>query len=440
MSQGLDMEIRTHQDNILGICEEKCGLETFQRVLSSITEEHENQNTAKIKDKIITDSDENLGDSYQEEVALKDNKVYEEDKQSFNEVNNIEAVNFELKSKGKLLKVSTKIQNEKDKKKEAKFRRNEFVDSEAELGSDKEEHDDVVKKIKENDEEDLSDNQEEDLPDLIDKNEENLNIDKDEIQKKFFNEMMDQDKKEIRQVINGPAQRQKRMRSTLDKLPETEDDYLALNMRIKKYKTNGSEDENEPGFIGNFLNIQKQIEENIADQHDEDLKEMLQTYENNKIKKIAEKNVKIDEIIELRNKENDKILENVVIQNNVNKNPLLTNGSVTSKSKDSAFKHNLALNFKFKSSSQPTSLLFGKKDESSNNLFKSNSTNMVKSFPNITSFNSKQPQTTNVFLPNQNKSNLSALFRKNIHNQKLERQQQNDLKNEKKKQIKKPFN
>jgi hypothetical protein len=210
-------------------------------------------------------------------------------------------------------------------------------------------------------------------------------------------------------------------------------------MRIKKYKTNGSEDENDPGFIGNFLNIQKQIEENITDQHDEDLKEMLQTYENNKIKKIAEKNVKIDEIIELRNKENDKILENVVIQNNVNKNPLLTNGNNSSKSKDSVFKHNLALNFKFKSSTQTTSLLFGKKEESSNNLFKSNSTNMVKSFSNITSFNSTQSQTTNVFLPNQNKSNLSALFRKNIHNQKLERHQ-NDLKNEKKKQIKKPFN
>jgi len=439
MSQGLEMEIRTHQDNILTKCEEKCGLETFQRVLSSITEENGNLNTAKFKDKIITDSEENLGDFSQEEVALKDIKVYDEDKQSVTELNNLDSDNSELKSKGKLLKVSTKIQIEKEKKKEAKFRRNEFVDSEAELGSDKEEHDDVVKKIKENDEEDLSDNQEEDLPDLIDKNEENLNVDKDEIQKKFFNEMMDQDKKEIRQVINGPAQRQKRMRSNLDKLPETEDDYLALNMRIKKYKTNGSEDENDPGFIGNFLNIQKQIEENITDQHDEDLKEMLQTYENNKIKKIAEKNVKIDEIIELRNKENDKILENVVIQNNVNKNPLLTNGNNSSKSKDSVFKHNLALNFKFKSSTQTTSLLFGKKEESSNNLFKSNSTNMVKSFSNITSFNSTQSQTTNVFLPNQNKSNLSALFRKNIHNQKLERHQ-NDLKNEKKKQIKKPFN
>jgi hypothetical protein len=439
MSQGLEMEIRTHQDNILTKCEEKCGLETFQRVLSSITEENGNLNTAKFKDKFITDSEENLGDFSQEEVALKDIKVDDEDKQSVTELNNLDSDNSELKSKGKLLKVSTKIQIEKEKKKEAKFRRNEFVDSEAELGSDKEEHDDVVKKIKENDEEDLSDNQEEDLPDLIDKNEENLNVDKDEIQKKFFNEMMDQDKKEIRQVINGPAQRQKRMRSNLDKLPETEDDYLALNMRIKKYKTNGSEDENDPGFIGNFLNIQKQIEENITDQHDEDLKEMLQTYENNKIKKIAEKNVKIDEIIELRNKENDKILENVVIQNNVNKNPLLTNGNNSSKSKDSVFKHNLALNFKFKSSTQTTSLLFGKKEESSNNLFKSNSTNMVKSFSNITSFNSTQSQTTNVFLPNQNKSNLSALFRKNIHNQKLERHQ-NDLKNEKKKQIKKPFN
>lgn len=433
MSEGLDFEVNTKEHYILDNPDKDCNLQSLETVLSIVSLEKVNTFSAKNEVETFNESHEKnefSSDNFTANAFYLNSLFTEESKPE---------TESKFKSKSKLLKVSEKIQIEKENKKIAKFRKNEFVDSEAELGSDKEEHDDVIKRIQDVDEDD-SDNQEDDLPDLIDKTEEIIEGN-DEIQKKFFNEMMDQDKKEIKQVINGPIERQKRLRSNIDKLPDTEDDYLALNMRIKKFKSSSTEEKNDPGFMVNFLSIQKQFEEEINDDNqDEELSKMVKTYENNMIKKIAEKSVNIDDIIELRNKENDKILENVVIRNTA-PNICFTNNSNLLKSKGVVTKQNLALNFKYNSAKQRTSLLFGNKEDSTG-LSNSNKNNNFKSITNLTPSGTIQiqPVVNNAFLHNPNKTNLSSLFRKTAQIQKLEKQKNQNVITSGKKHAKKNQN
>ena len=431
MSDGLEFDVKCNQECIIPNLEKECKLENLNTVLSIVSNEKDNLLGKKYLSEKFIETLENKQFSSNNNNLYSELDIEKNEKTLIREGDENPEIKSKNKSKSKLLKVSDQIQIQKEIKKQQKIRKNEFVESEAELGSDKEEHDDVVKKIKENDEE--SDDQEEDLPDLIDKTE-GIIEDNDEIKKKFYNEMMDQDKKEINQVINGPAQRQKRLRSNIDKLGDTEDDYLALNMRIKKYKTNSTEEENESGFIGNFLNLQKQYEEETNEENmDEELTQMVQTYQNKIIKKIAEKSQKIDDLIELRNKENDKILENVVIRNGAS-HINLENASNTSKSKAVINKQNLAMNFKYKSVTQQTSLLFGNKQDNPL-ISKSNNNSQYKSVTNLNISGSTQSQSTtiNPFLHNQNKTNLSSLFRKTAQIQKLDKQKnQNTLSSGKK--------
>jgi len=54
---------------------------------------------------------------------------------------------------------------------------------------------------------------------------------------------------------------------------------------------------------------------------------MVQVYENNIVKKIAQKELKPGQIIERRNKDNDKILESVIIKNGLQNKEINTIGN-----------------------------------------------------------------------------------------------------------------
>ena len=147
----------------------------------------------------------------------------------------------------KKLKKKSRVELEKKIKKKISFAN--YFDVEAELGSDDENHDDVVKKANDDDEEKDDENLNQDLKDLIADEEidpENQNADEEILKQKYFDDMLDKDKEEVRKVIEGPDQKEilnlKRSRS--GGIIENED--MPLQMRMKRYKS-----ENEAGDESN---------------------------------------------------------------------------------------------------------------------------------------------------------------------------------------------
>ena len=115
-----------------------------------------------------------------------------------------------------------------------------YFDNEAELGSDNEEHDEVVKKIVDSENEndpnlDLS------LEDIIDDNVENKNDQKD----KFIDDMFDKDKEEIRKVINGPVRRPQPKKDRI----EINESELPLKIRIERMAEGNNEGGNDDASI-----------------------------------------------------------------------------------------------------------------------------------------------------------------------------------------------
>ncbi len=95
-------------------------------------------------------------------------------------------------------------------KNEAKKFTAEMFDNEAELGSDNEEHDDIIKTVDPNDDEENSD-LDNDLKDLINDEEDfNENEYNEELKEKFFNDMLKKDCEEIKRVIKGPEEQKKK--------------------------------------------------------------------------------------------------------------------------------------------------------------------------------------------------------------------------------------
>jgi hypothetical protein len=231
----------------------------------------------------------------------------------------IEEEDFLSNSKNVLKKLKKKaiIEQEKHLKKvNRKLNFRNFIEAEAELGSDDENHDDNQKKIQ-YDEEDEMDEKEalnEDLKDLIEDEGHDIYEGVEDIQNKYFKDMLDQDRKEIKKVISGPDEKLLQRRRRLDQ--EGDEDYIGLNAR-KKIKTS-EEEEEEEGFgskniFRNIEDLEKRIKEGGEGEEDnEELKEMLQNYHSNVIKKLSEQQDDSYITIKNRMKENEKILENVI--------------------------------------------------------------------------------------------------------------------------------
>ncbi len=179
-----------------------------------------------------------------------------------------------------------------------------YFDDEAELGSDNEEHDNIIKNINSD-----SDTENDDgfLEDLIDdKSISSYNEQND----KFINDMFIKDNEEILKVIQGKIKRKKIIEKKYN------DNELPLKIRIERMK-NMNNDFEIKKFNLKFFN--KKIKEELGENDNEELKDAFNDYKENTIRQIEKvNNFKIKELKE-RMKENNKILENIILLNKKNK-------------------------------------------------------------------------------------------------------------------------
>lgn len=179
-----------------------------------------------------------------------------------------------------------------------------YFDDEAELGSDNEEHDDIIKNINSDTDTENDDGFLEDLID--DKSISSYNEQND----KFINDMFIKDNEEILKVIQGKIKRKKIIEKKYN------DNELPLKIRIERMK-NMNNDFEIKKFNLKFFN--KKIKEELGENDNEELKDAFNDYKENTIRQIEKaNNFKIKELKE-RMKENNKILENIILLNKKNK-------------------------------------------------------------------------------------------------------------------------
>ena len=177
--------------------------------------------------------------------------------------------------KKRLMKKSDIVLKNKLLKKLAK----NYFDKEAELGSDNEEHDEVVKKVyhSDSDSEKENDKNANDIENLIDNDEK-----EDYVQnKKFFDDMIERDHEEILQVIEGPK---KRIVKEAPKKIVIDDNGLSLKVRMERMNDinllKEEEDENNEEY--KFKNIESKLrqlkKQYNEDETNEEIKEMIKSF------------------------------------------------------------------------------------------------------------------------------------------------------------------
>ena len=222
------------------------------------------------------------------------------------------SANSSFLNKKRLVRKCEKIKERKKLKKIAHY----FIDNEAELGSDNEEHDDVVKKRYNNadsDEEKEFDERAEDVENLINNEETDEFLQKE----KYFEDEEERDRKEIIEVIKGPKRRivYENKGTTSIKIDEK---GLSLKVRMERMNTQNIIDTEEEGKFRsveeNIRKFRKQFrgeggeeDENLADLKLEETNKILKEIENEKINKENFRRI-------LR--ENDVVLKNVKNLNN----------------------------------------------------------------------------------------------------------------------------
>jgi hypothetical protein len=335
--------------------------------------------------------------------------------EKYSNLDNINDVEEDYLEENKLKKLKKTKKIEKEKKINKLLSLNTFFEYEAELGSDDEDHDDIVKKEKNDDDHDLNEENDEELKDLI-ADENDISEDEENIQEKFFDDMLEQDKENLKKVINGPPARLKRDRGDV----KLEGDHLPLNMRMKKMR---SEDGamysfNEDVIFRRLESMQQRIENEEEGEANEEMKEMYQSYENSMIKKIAEKTNDFAKQLNERIKEHDEIMKNVILvdenKTQKNNNKFYVEGTIRMNNNTSACSQ---INVqRFAHQFNKNSVLYAmkndkyyKKDDYQQNISLSNSTtDSVKEDKNVTNFSANLNLKNNY---NAKAMNLSSLFK-----------------------------
>ena len=235
--------------------------------------------------------------------------------------------NRKLKKVSKLLKKKEILKQEK--KKARKHAKNLFLDEEAQLGSDNEEHDDLVRQDLDSDyeydriegeKEERNDLQEEeDNIGLIDKDYE-MNVpktqkirDEEAIYEKYFSDEMKNDKEMIKKIINFDHNKKKNKYN--DNISE-DDDYIPLQDRMK-IGDEENEDKNDGtfkfqmlGFLHQKREKKKNQKANYLSSDNEEAKEIEQLRKEALIKRHAEKNPIYLDYFKKQMRENDYIIKN----------------------------------------------------------------------------------------------------------------------------------
>ena len=237
--------------------------------------------------------------------------------------------------KKRLMKKSDIVLKNKLLKKLAK----NYFDKEAELGSDNEEHDEVVKNVyhSDSDSEKENDKNANDIENLIDNDEK-----EDYVQnKKFFDDMIERDHEEILQVIEGPK---KRIVKEAPKKIVIDDNGLSLKVRMERMNDinmlKEEEDENNEEY--KFKNIESKLrqlkKQYNEDEINEEIKEMIELNNNKLMKQINIMTGQQNKSFKQHLEENKEILKNV-IQNDEedskkkddNKNGIIVKGNGAAK-------------------------------------------------------------------------------------------------------------
>ena len=335
-----------------------------------------------------------------------------------------------LLGKKRLIKQKDKIFLNKIKKHIA----SNYFDKEAELGSDNEEHDDKVKKIYNSDSElENESEKEKNIPNLID-DETILEENDSEYQEKYLNDLFLKDKEEILKVIEGPQQRNNRIKNNNENNENIiNNSDLPLKLRIEKMKDARMNEEDEineinfDGLVNKFKQLKKAFKE---DSNNNELEMELKNSQKNIIEKIQEKyKINKKELIE-RIKENNKIMENVIIldnnnnnNNNKKKNLLLVKGN----NNNNNFNKKYHTPYKLKNlmNNQNSFLANIKKEKNNNNFIKNNLSkffnNNIKQNYLISPLKSAKKNNNTTFINNLNinanslvtpAGNLTSLFLK----------------------------
>ena len=259
----------------------------------------------------------------------------ENDMKKEENLENLEKFENLFLQKKRLMKKSDIVLKNKLLKKLAK----NYFDKEAELGSDNEEHDEVVKKVyhSDSDSEKENDKNANDIENLIDNDEK-----EDYIQnKKFFDDMIERDHEEILQVIEGPK---KRIVKEAPKKIVIDDNGLSLKVRMERMNDinllKEEEDENNEEY--KFKNIESKLrqlkKQYNEDETNEEIKEMIELNNNKLMKQINIMTGQQNKSFKQHLEENKEILKNV-IQNDEedskkkddNKNGIIVKGNGAAK-------------------------------------------------------------------------------------------------------------
>jgi hypothetical protein len=234
----------------------------------------------------------------------KENNLQKDEKQE-----NLEKYENLFLQKKRLMKKSDIVLKNKLLKKLAK----NYFDKEAELGSDNEEHDEVVKKVyhSDSDSEKENDKNANDIENLIDNEQK-----EDYVQnKKFFDDMIERDHEEILQVIEGPK---KRIVKEAPKKIVIDDNGLSLKVRMERMNDinllKEEEDENNEEY--KFKNIESKLrqlkKQYNEDETNEEIKEMIELNNNKLMKQINIMTGQQNKSFKQHLEENKEILKNVI--------------------------------------------------------------------------------------------------------------------------------
>ena len=189
-----------------------------------------------------------------------------------------------------------------------------YVEKEAELGSDNEEHDDIVKKVyhSDSDSEKENDKNAQDIENLID-NEENDSFDQNQ---KYFDDMLEKDHEEVLKVIEGPK---KRIIKEVPKKIMLDENGLSLKVRMERMSdlNNLRDEEDENNEEYQFKNLENKLKElkkrENEEEMNEEIKEMIESNNNKLIKQINIITGQQNKRFKQHMQENESILKNVIM-------------------------------------------------------------------------------------------------------------------------------
>ena len=189
-----------------------------------------------------------------------------------------------------------------------------YVEKEAELGSDNEEHDDIVKKVyhSDSDSEKEYDKNAQDIENLID-NEENDSFDQNQ---KYFDDMLEKDHEEVLKVIEGPK---KRIIKEVPKKIMLDENGLSLKVRMERMSdlNNLRDEEDENNEEYQFKNLENKLKElkkrENEEEMNEEIKEMIESNNNKLIKQINIITGQQNKRFKQHMQENEAILKNVIM-------------------------------------------------------------------------------------------------------------------------------